>query len=165
LTLIFMLWLAPVRRGAAIAILGSACLVGLFVLSFTFVPHSLQMFPALRHAAWGEVDLGRLVQAGSYRLIGHFYWDNSAPVLLLLLVSLIAYAVWPRTRYFGTTAPFLAAVLCVFLSLIMPRTGGVIFLFVSLPLLYVFIAGVFTDLLETRYSTAIGVRQLTHLTR
>lgn len=182
LTLVFMLWLAPVRRGAAIAILGSACVVGLFILSFTFVPHSLQMFPALRHAAWGELDLGRLVQAGSYRLIGHFYWDNSAPVLLLLVVSLIAYVVWPRTRYFGTTAPVLAAVLCVFLSLIMPRTGGVTFLFVSLPLLYVFIAGVFTDLLETRYSTAIagglvgaicthaiasamGLLQLTHLTR
>jgi hypothetical protein len=70
----------------------------------------------------------------------------------------------------------------VFLSLIMPRTGGFVFLFVSLPLLYVFIAGVFTDLLETRYSTAIagglvgaimthgiasamGLLQLTHLTR
>jgi hypothetical protein len=182
LTLAFMLWLAPVRRGAAAGILASACVVGLFVLSFTFVPHSLQMFPALRHASWGEFAAGRLVQGSSYRLIGHFYWDNSAPVLLLLLVSVVGYGVWPRTRYFGTTAPLMAAVLCVFLSLIMPRSGGLVFLFVSLPFLYVFIAGIFTDLLETRYSTAfagalvgailthaiastVGLVQLTHLTR
>jgi hypothetical protein len=76
----------------------------------------------------------------------------------------------------------MAAVLCVFLSLIMPRSGGLVFLFVSLPFLYVFIAGIFTDLLETRYSTAfagalvgailthaiastVGLVQLTHLTR
>jgi hypothetical protein len=182
LTMVFMLWLAPVRRGAVVVILLAACLVGLFVLSFTFVPHSLQMFAALRHAAWGELDFAQLVRIGSYRLIGHFFWDNSAPVLFLLVISLVAYAFWPRTRYFGTTAPLLAAVVCVFLSLIMPRTGGFVFLFVSLPLLYVFIAGVFTDLLETRYSTAIagglvgaimthgiasamGLLQLTHLTR
>lgn len=182
LTLAFMLWLAPVRRGAAVAILVSACIVGLIVLSFTFVPHSLQMFAALRHAAWGEFDVRQLVSSRSYRLIGHFYWDNSAPVLLLLAVALASYLFWPRTRYFGTTAPLLAALFCLFLSLLMPRTGGLLFLFVSLPLVYVFIAGVFTDLLETKYSTAVagglvgailvhgiasamGLLQLTHLTR
>ena len=182
LAVVYMLWLAPVRRGAALVILGAACLIGLFVLSFTFVPHSLQMFPPLRHAAWGELDLGQLVQWRSYRLIGHFFWDNSAPVLLLLVVALITYVAWPRVRYFGTTAPLLATLLCNLLSLLMPRTGGLVFLFVSLPFVYVFIAGVFTDLLETRYSTAIagglvgaimthgiassmGLLQLTHLTR
>jgi hypothetical protein len=182
LALAFMLWLAPVRRGAAAAIFLAACVVALLVLSFTFIPHSLQMFPVFRQAAWGEFDVSQLVRAGSYRLIGHFLWDNSAPVLLLLLVSLIAYAAWPRTRYFGTTAPLLAAALCILFSLLMPRTGGQVFLFISLPFLYVFIAGIFTDLLETRYSNVIagglvgailthaiasgmGLLQLTHLTR
>ena len=182
LTLIFMLWLAPVRRGAVLAILFAACLVGLFVLSFTFVPHPMMMFAGLRHATWGEFDVSQLTHFASYRLIGHFFWDNSAPVLFLLIVALIAYAVWPRTRYFGTTAPLLAALLCVFLSLAMPHAGSLVFLFVALPFIYVFIAGVFTDLLETRYSTAfagglvgailthaiasaMGLLQLTHLTR
>lgn len=182
LTLVFMLWLAPVRRGAVLAILFAACLVGLFVLSFTFVPHPMMMFSGLRHATWGEFDVSQLTHFASYRLIGHFFWDNSAPVLFLLIVALAAYAVWPRTRYFGTTAPLLAALLCVFLSLAMPHTGGLVFLFVALPFVYVFIAGVFTDLLETRYSTAfagglvgailthaiasaMGLLQLTHLTR
>ena len=182
LTLAFMLWLAPVRRSAAIVILLAGAVVGLLVLSLTFVPHSLQTFAAMRHAAWGEFDTTQLVRVGSYRLIGHFYWDNSAPVLLLLVVALITYAVWPRVRYFGTTAPLVSAVLCVLLSLLMPHAGGLIFLFVSLPLVYVFIAGVFTDLIETRYSTifagalvgailthgiasAMGLVQLTHLTR
>jgi hypothetical protein len=182
LALPFMLWLAPVRRGAATGILLAACAVAVLVLSFTFVPHSLQMFGAIRHAAWGEFDLSQFVRLGSYRLIGHFLWDNSAPVLFLLVVAVIGYATWPRTRYFGTTAPLLSAVFCLLLSLLMPRTGGQVFLFVSLPFLYVFIAGVFTDLLETRYSTVIagglvgallthaiasgmGLLQLTHLTR
>jgi hypothetical protein len=182
LALAFMLWLAPVRRGAAATIFLAACVVGLLVISFTFIPHSLQMFPAFRQAAWGEFDLTQFVRAGSYRLISHFLWDNSAPVLLLLVVSLIAYVASPRTRYFGTTAPLLAAAACLVLSLLMPRTGGQVFLFVCLPFLYVFIAGVFTDLLETRYATAIsgglvgailthaiasgmGLLQLTHLTR
>ena len=182
LTLVFMLWLAPVRRGAVIMILVAACVVGALVLSFTFVPHAMQMFGAMRHAAWAEVDLHQLVRPGSYRLIGHFFWDNSVPVLLLLIVALVAYVAWPRTRYFGTTAPLLAALLCLFLSLIMPHTGGMLFFPVSLPFVYVFIAGVFTDLLETRYATAIagglvgailvhgaasamGLLQLTHLTR
>ncbi|HEY3929664.1 MAG TPA: glycosyltransferase family 39 protein [Candidatus Koribacter sp.] len=182
LALVFMLWLAPVRRGAAITILLSGSLVGIIVLSLTFVPHSLQMFAALRHSVWGELDFRDFFRAGSWRLVGHFYWDNSAPALLLLLVSLIGYAVWPRTRYFGTTAPLLSAIACVFLSLIMPNVGGLIFLFVSLPFIYVFIAGIFTDLFDTRYSiafagalvgallthgiaSAMGLVQLTHLTR
>lgn len=182
LTLVFMLWLAPVRRGAAVVILMAAMLVGFIILSLGFVPHSLQAFPALRHAMWGEFDVSQLVNFGAYRLIGHFFWDNSAPVLLLLLVSLVTYAVWPRTRYFGTTAPLQAAVFCVLLSLVMPLAGGRVFLFVALPFVYVFVAGVFTDLMETRYSTAfagalvgailthgiasgMGLLQLTHLTR
>ena len=182
LALLFMLWLAPVRRPAAVVILLAACLVGLIVLSLTFVPQPLEMFGALRHSLWGELNFRNLFRVGSWRLLGHFYWDNSAPALLLLLVSLVGYAVWPRTRYFGTTAPLLAAIACVLLSLLMPLVGGLTFLFVSLPFVYVFIAGVFTDLLDTRYSTAfagalvgallthgiasaMGLIQLTHLTR
>ena len=182
LALVFMLWLAPVRRGAALLIWAAAILVGAFVLSFTFVPHPLQVFSGMRHAAWGELDFSQFLRPTSYRLIGHFYWDNSAPVLLLLVVALVTYVIWPRTRYFGTTAPLITALVCIFLSLALPHTGGILFLFVSLPLVYVFIAGIFTDLLETRYSTAIaggmvgailthgiasfmGLLQLTHLTR
>ncbi len=182
LTLLFMLWLAPVRRGAVVQIWLAACLVGTLVLSFTFVPRPTQVFAALRHAAWGEFDFAQFLRPTSYRLIGHFYWDNSAPVLLLLIVALITYVVWPRTRYFGTSAPLVTALLCLFLSLAMPHTGGPLFLLVSLPFVYVFIAGVFTDLLETRYATVLagglvgailthgiasvmGLVQLTHLTR
>lgn len=182
LALLFMLWLAPVRRSAAVMIWIAACVIGLVVLSFTFVPHSLQVLAAMRHATWGEFDFTNLVRLTSYRLIGHFYWDNSAPVLLLSVVSLVSYASWRRTRYFGTTAPLIAAAACVFLGLVMPHAGGTLFLPVSLPFLYVFVAGIFTDLLETRYATAIagglagailthgiasvmGLVQLTHLTR
>jgi Dolichyl-phosphate-mannose-protein mannosyltransferase len=182
LTIAFMLWLAPVRRGAALVIFFAACVVGLLVLSFTFAPHSAEIFSALRHAAWGEFDSAQLSQPSSYRLIAGFYRDNSLPGLLLLLISIITYASSSRTRYFGTTAPLVAALLCVLLCLVMPHDGGRLFLFVSLPFFYVFIAGVFTDLLESRFyvpvaamlvgvllvhaaASAMGLVQLTHLTR
>lgn len=182
LALVFMLWLAPVRRSAAIVIFVAACFVGICVLSFTFVPHVGQMLSALRHASWGEFDLHGLVRGGSYRLVGDFYRDNSLPALFLLLIALGTFVAWPRTRYFGTIAPLIAAVLCVFLCLVMPVVGGRLFLLVSLPFVYVFIAGVFTDLLETRFyvpvaaslvgavlihgaASVMGLTQLTHLTR
>ena len=182
LTIPFMLWLAPVRRGAAIIIFVAACIVGLLVLSFTFAPHPAEMFSALHHARWGEFDFAQLANPSSYRLIGAFYRDNSLPALLLLVAAMATYAFWPRTRYFGTTAPLLAAFVCVLLCLVMPQAGGRLFLFVSLPFFYVFIAGVFTDLFETRFyvpitamlvgallvhaaASAMGLVQLTHLTR
>ncbi|ABF39017.1 hypothetical protein Acid345_0012 [Candidatus Koribacter versatilis Ellin345] len=180
--LAFMLWLAPVRRGAAMTIFVAACVVGLVALSFTFVPNPAEMLAALRHANWGEFDVSQLASMSSYRLIGSFFRDNSLPALLLLLIALVTYIAWPRTRYFGTTAPLVAGLFCVFLCLVMPHFGGRLFLFVALPMFYVFIAGVFTDLLETRYmvplaavlvgallvhaaASVMGLVQLTHLTR
>ncbi len=182
LALAYMLWLAPVRRGAAVTIFVAACLVGLLGMSFTFVPHPQGMFTTLRAASWGEFDVAQLVRPSSYRLVGAFLRDNSLPALLLLVISLVTYIVWPRTRYFGTTAPLLCGLFCVLLSIVMPHLGARLFLFVSLPMFYVFIAGVFTDLLETRYMvplaavlvgallvhgavSVMGLVQLTHLTR
>ncbi len=180
--LAYMLWLAPVRRGAAITIFAAACVVGFVALSFSFVPHPEEMVAAFRQASWGEFDVAQLAHLSSYRLVGAFFRDNSLPALLLLIIALGTYIAWPRTRYFGTTAPLLAGLFCVLLCLVMPHFGGRLFLFVSLPMFYVFVAGVLTDLLETRFmvplaaivvgallvhgaASVMGLVQLTHLTR
>ncbi len=157
-TLLFVLWLAPVRRAAATGIVVAAGLVGLLVLSVSFVPIPMALFPALKHAQWLEFDPLQFVRGPNWLLLGKFFLDSGAAPLLLLLTALVTYALWPRTRYFGTTAPLLMAVLCVALAFLMPVAGGYTCLVASLPFLYVFTAGVFADLLESRYAaTALGL--------
>lgn len=157
-TLLFMLWLAPVRRGAAVGILGCACILGALVFSFAFVPNITSVPEALAKAVWIQFRPSQLVHGPNWTLLGRFFLDSGAAPLLLLLISIVTYALWPRTRYFGTTAPLLVAVYCVLLAFLMPTAGGYTFLYVSLPFWYVFIAGVFADLLESRHrATGLGL--------
>jgi NO-binding membrane sensor protein with MHYT domain len=58
--------------------------------------------------------------------------------------------VWPRARYFGNTAPLLVAALCLVLGIAAPHYQGLGFRLVALPFLFVFVSGIFADLLETK---------------
>jgi hypothetical protein len=81
------------------------------------------------------------------------------PVLIVLTaVALVTYFAWNRCRYFGNTAPLLALLTLVALGLV--AFADVLvgpFPFRGAPLLYVFIAGIFADLLESRRRTAFGL--------
>ena len=150
LALPFMLYLAPARRGAAIAIWLAACAVAGVLLFAAYGFHPTALFLVATHAHWLELTarafrlpgaLGRtLTQLGS----------NSPALVLMLPVALIAYAVWPRARYFGNTAPLLVALICFALGWASPHYPGLGFQLVALPFFFVFIAGVFADLLETK---------------
>jgi len=74
---------------------------------------------------------------------------NSPPLMLALPVALITYLGWKRTRYFGNTAPLLVAALMLILALGAPNFPGQGFRLTMLVFLFVFVAGVFADLLET----------------
>jgi hypothetical protein len=63
----------------------------------------------------------------------------------------VTYTVWPRTRYFGNTAPLLVAVLFVGLGMAHPHVAGAGFLLAAIPFLFIFVSGVLADLLETSY--------------
>jgi hypothetical protein len=65
-------------------------------------------------------------------------------------VAIIAYFAWKRTRYFGNSAPLLIAVLLFILAVGSPDFPGQGFHLALLPFLFVFVAGIFADLLETR---------------
>jgi hypothetical protein len=69
---------------------------------------------------------------------------------LALPLALVTYAVWPRTRYFGNTAPLLLAVGFVALGMAHPHVAGAGFLLGAVPFLLIFVAGVLTDLTATR---------------
>jgi hypothetical protein len=150
LALPFMLYLAPARQRAAVAIWLAACGVaaGLLFAGYGFRPAAI--VDAASRAHWMDWTaraltlpdaLGRvLVQLGA----------NSPALVLMLPVALIAYVAWPRARYFGNTAPLLVALICFGLGWASPHYPGLGFQLVALPFFFVFIAGVFADLLETK---------------
>jgi hypothetical protein len=71
--------------------------------------------------------------------------------------ALITYLLWPRARYFGNSAPLLVAAVFSFLAIAMPHHPGLGFEFLMLPFLFVFVAGISADLLETRNRSLVMV--------
>jgi hypothetical protein len=74
---------------------------------------------------------------------------------LALPLTLVAYALWPRTRYFGNTAPMLVAAIFILLAIAHPHVAGAGFLLASIPFLFIFISGVLADLMDTSYRSLI----------
>jgi hypothetical protein len=150
LALGFMLYLAPDRRGAAITIWAASCLVGLLLLFASYFFHPGAFFDAMRHATFFGALWQALGMAGAYRQLAMQLGQNSPALWFALPAALATYAVWRRARYFGNTAPLMVSAICVGLGLITPHYPGFGFQLMALPFLFVFIAGVTTDLLETR---------------
>ena len=81
--------------------------------------------------------------------------DASPALLFALPVALITYAAWPRTRYFGNTAPLLVALLLLTLRVGAPHYPGLAIQFAAIPFVFVFVAGIYADLLETRRKSLV----------
>ena len=86
----------------------------------------------------------------SYRNAVQTILAGSPPLMLALPVAGITYFGWKRTRYFASTAPLLIAALLMILTLGAPNFPGRGFHLTVLVFLFVFVSGVFADLLETR---------------
>jgi len=147
----FLLYVAPVRRKAGSVIWIAACVVGL-VLLFAFYFFHLQAFgESMRRAVfWGATWRGFTV-LGVYKQVAA-QMGRACPALALALpVAVVTYAAWPRTRYFGNTAPLLVAVSFIVLGIAHPHLAGAGFLLAAVPFLFVFVSGMLADLMETRY--------------
>jgi hypothetical protein len=151
LTLGFVLYLAPARRGAAAVIWAVACTLALVILfaAYGFRLHAFE--EALGHAAWLPVTRQALGMASAYRALLAQLGESSPALLLTLPLSLVIFLAWPRARYFGNVAPLLVGGLFLLLGLANPHYPGLGFQFVSVPFLFVFVAGITADLLESRY--------------
>ena len=150
-TLGFMLWVGHVRPMAALAIFAAACAVGLVLLWGLSSFRPFVFADALRNANWVEFSPA-LAGKTTYSLLGLFFMQNGLGSAILLLVSLGTFAFWKRTRYFGTAAPLITGVLLITVGVAMQHFAGMIFLFVALPFLMLFMAGISADLFETRYA-------------
>jgi hypothetical protein len=106
---------------------------------------------SLRHASFSGITSQAFLMPAAYvRILAHIL--QSGPVLLVAIpVALISYFAWRRPRYFGNTAPLMIAALFLLLSLGTPHYPGFGFQLMAVPFLFVFVAGIAADLLETRH--------------
>ena len=151
LALGFLLYVAPVRKKAGTVIWAAACLIGfvLFVGAYFFHPHAFG--ESMKNAAFWAATWRGFVIPGVYKQVV-IEMGRACPALALIFPFMLGvYVVWPRTRYFGNTAPLLLAVLFIVLGIAHPHVGGAGFLLASLPFLLIFVSGVMADLLETSY--------------
>jgi hypothetical protein len=155
MALVFLLYVSPVRRKAALVIWIAACGVGIALLFATYFFHPRVFADAMSHAIfWGATWRGFAVP-GVYRQIA-IEIGRSCPALAFILpVAIVTYALWPRARYFGNTAPLLVAVIFLILGMAHPHVAGEGFLLGAVPFLFLFVAGVIADLMETGYRSLV----------
>jgi hypothetical protein len=151
LALAFLLYLAPIRRAAAFIIWTSACMVALALLFATYFFHLHTFLEAMHHASfWGSTWRSFTILA-VYREVAREILRACPALALLVPVAIATYIAWPRTRYFGNTAPLLVALLFVGLGMSHPEQAGAGFFLASIPFLLIFVSGILADLMETTY--------------
>lgn len=147
-----MFWVAPVRPRAVLAIWIAAIAVAMALLFAAYFFEPALFWQGMLHARWMDFEPAALGLFVSYRNAIRTIFAGSPPLMLALPVALIAYLGWKRTRYFGNTAPLLIALLLLVLAMAAPNFPGQGFHLTLLVFLFVFVSGVFADLLETQQS-------------
>jgi hypothetical protein len=148
----FMLYVAPARRWLALVVLSVTTAIAVAVLwalnGFSGAALAQQLSLSFTVASWAFAKSRLGFYAESVLWLTHY------PALLLLLVgSLVAWIASRRIRYFGNTAPLLVLVLLWVLAVagLAPDILAYgAFPMRALPFVFIFLAGVAADLLETK---------------
>jgi hypothetical protein len=151
----FMLYLAPERRPAAFVIWAAALTLALLLLVASYFFRPGEFWRGMNHASFLGLFWRAYSMPGAYREILAQLARCGPALLVAAPLALMVYCVWPRTRYFGNTAPLLVAMFFSGLALGMPHYPGLGFLLMAVPFLFVFVAGIGADLLETRQHSLI----------
>lgn len=152
LILPLMLWVAPVRPRAVLAVWTAAVAFAVVLLFAAYFFEPALFWRGMLHARWMNFEPAAFGMSFSYRNALQTIVVSSPPLMLALPVALIAYLGWKRARYFGNTAPLLIALLLLVMALAAPNFPGQGFHLTMLVFLFVFVSGVFADLLETEQS-------------
>jgi hypothetical protein len=150
LGLAFMLYLAPTRRMAAVAIWAAACLFAFVLLYASYFFHPGIFWQGMRHASFLGMSWKAFGMPGAYKQILYHLGHSSPALLVAFPAALIAFFILLRARYFGNIAPLLVGLLFLVLAFGSPHYPGLGFWLMAAPFLFVFVAGVSADLLETR---------------
>ena len=151
----FLLYVAPIRPKAGSVIWVAACVIAfLLILAFYFF-HLQEFAESMRHAEFWGATWRSFVVPGVYKQVAVQIGRGCPALALALPVALVTYAVWPRARYFGNTAPLVVAVLFLVLGMAHPHVAGAGFLLAAIPFLFLFVGGMLADLLETGYRSLL----------
>jgi hypothetical protein len=104
----------------------------------------------IRHGSFFGITWQAFLMSGTYVRIPRQIGQSGPALLLAIPATLIAYFAWRRPRYFGNTAPLMIAALFLLFGLGTPHYPGFGFQLMAVPFLFVFVAGIAADLLETR---------------
>jgi hypothetical protein len=157
MALVFLLYVAPVRRRAGVVIWIAACVVGSLLLLAMYSFHLHTFAQSMRHAEFWGANWRGFTVLGVYKQVAVRIGRASPAAAFWLPIALVTYAVWPRTRYFGNTAPLLVAALFLLLGMAHPHVAGAGFLLAATPFLFLFVSGVLADLLETSYGELVMI--------
>ncbi|HEX3352697.1 MAG TPA: hypothetical protein VHS34_07730 [Terriglobales bacterium] len=150
LALGFMLYLAPMRRLAAVAIWLVACVIGTLILYTSYFFHAAELWRGLKHATFSGLTWRAFLMPLAYRQVLAQLGQSCPALVVAVPIALVAYLGWPRARYFGNNAPLLIAALFLTMAVAMPHYPGLGFQLIAVPFLFVFVAGIAADLIETR---------------
>ena len=156
IALLLMLRVAPVRRRAVFAIWGAACAVGALIVFASYFFRPGLFWQGMAHARGLDFDPRALAAPVAYRHALQAIFHGSPPMMLALPVALVVFVAWKRARYFGNFAPLGIAVLLLVMGMGNPSFPGEGFQLAALVYLFVFVAGVFADLLEARHRLVVG---------
>jgi hypothetical protein len=152
----FLLYLAPTRRPAAWAIWAAALGLAAFLLFAAYFFHAQAFWEDMRRARFFSYTGQAFTMAGAYRQLLAQLVQLCPALAFAVPIALVAYCASRRMRYFGNTAPLLVAILFVFLGFASPHFPGLGFRLLVLPFLFLFVAGVIADLLETRQRALVS---------
>ncbi len=148
--LVFMLYLAPGRRSAALVILCAASAVGLALLFTAYFFHPGIFWQSLKHARLLSGSMAALGMKGAYLQMLTEVRASGAVLVLLVPAALVTFILWRRSRYFGNSAPLLMALLFLALRVASPHDRDSVFALIGVVFLFVLVAGILADLLETQ---------------
>jgi hypothetical protein len=151
LLLAFMLYLAPDRKSAGIIILGSACVIALGLLFGCYFFHPGLFWQGLMEAKWFDVSGRALGMSSAYLQVGKEVIASGPVMAVLVPASLLAFAIWRRSRYFGNAAPLMVALLFAFFRAGSPHPADSIHSLAAVIFLFVLVAGISADLLESKF--------------
>jgi hypothetical protein len=147
----FLLYVAPVRQRAALVIWIAACVLGFLLLFAAYFFHLHAFREGLQVAEFWRTSWRGFTFLSVYKQLARQIIRACPALILGLPVTLVTYAVWRRTRYFGNTAPLLVGVIFIVLAIAHPHGTGTGFLLAAIPFVFLFVSGVLADLLETSY--------------
>ncbi|MGE5207263.1 MAG: hypothetical protein ACM3PW_16755 [Chlamydiota bacterium] len=152
----FLFYLAPGRRAAALAIFGASCAVAFVILWAAYSFSWGALVAGLHRATFWDVTWEALRVPFGYKDLLVRLVRTSPALVVFVPGTLITFFAWRRARYFGNAAPLIVATIFLFFGLITPHQPGQGFELVAMPILFVFVAGVLADLLESRHRQVVA---------